>query len=502
MNSYGGAAPTLLTDLYELTMMQGYFFYKPRLEAVFDMFYRRPPFGGGYCVFAGLEPLLKTLAALRFSAADIKYLAGLGLFKPHFLDYLAAFRFRGDVYAAEEGDLVFPGEPLLRVHGRMMETQLVESVLLNTINFQTLVATKAARAVQASGGRAIIEFGLRRAHGPDGALSASRAAYIGGAAATSNALAGRLYGIPVRGTMAHSWVQAFGSEEESFREYARLYPGSAYLLVDTYDTLRSGLPAAVRTLRGLKKAGMTNFGVRLDSGDLEYLSRRARQALDRAGLGEAKIVVSNELDERVIEQLVARRAPVDYFGVGTSLVAAQGDPALTGVYKLAATRSGRGYAPSLKVSDDPCKVSNPHVKNVLRLYGPDGLMAGDLVCLQSELPALRKELARGGAPAFYRPDYPVRQPRLAAAAGRTLLRPVMRGGQQAYAFPGLAACRSRAARGLAELPAESRRLLNPHTYQVGLSRGLAALKLRLARRRRACPAGRGSGASAVEPREK
>jgi nicotinate phosphoribosyltransferase len=484
VSGYGGAAPALLTDLYELTMMQGYFFYRPRLEAVFDMFYRRQPFGGGYCVFAGLDTLLKTLAALRFSAADLKYLAGLGLFKPRFLDFLADFRFRGDVYAAEEGSVVFPGEPLLRVHGRVMETQLVESVLLNTINFQTLVATKAARAAQASGGRAIIEFGLRRAQGPDGALSASRAAYIGGASATSNVLAGRLYGIPVRGTMAHSWVQAFGSEEESFREYARLYPGSAYLLVDTYDTLRSGLPAAIRTLRALKKAGKTNFGVRLDSGDLENLSRRARQALDKAGLEEAKIVVSNELDERVIEHLAARGAPVDYFGVGTSLAAAQGDPALTGVYKLAATRAGRGYAPSLKVSEDPGKVSNPHVKNVLRLYGPDGLMAGDLVCLESELPALQKELARGRAPAFYRPDYPVRQPGPAVAVGRALLRPVMRGGEIVYSFPGMDACRGLAARELASLPAESRRLLNPHIYQVGLSRGLAALKLRLAQRRR------------------
>lgn len=483
MELYKRSGPALLTDLYELTMMQGYFFYGRRLRAVFDMFFRRQPFNGGYAVFAGLEPLVKTLAALRFDAGDITYLRGTGLFKPAFLDYLAGFRFRGDIYAAQEGTLVFPGEPLLRVHGNIMEAQLVESLLLNVVNFQSLIATKAARVAQAAAGREIIEFGLRRAQGVDGALSASRAAFIGGAAATSNVLAGRLFGIPVRGTMAHSWVMAFRSEGEAFRKYTGLYPGGAYLLVDTYDTLGTGLPAAAAALKKLKAAGGRNYGIRLDSGDLEVLSKCARRALDQAGLPEARIVASNELDEHIIEQLVARGSPIDSFGVGTSLVTAKDDPAFNGVYKLAAKRSGRAYEPSIKISDNPDKISNPHIKNVIRLYGEDGLMAGDLLCLESERAALEAGPARGRAPDLYHPQHFREEKKLGRITGRrALLKRVLAGGEPAAEFPALKDVRLKCLEELSRLPRESRRLLNPQTYRVGLSKALVTLKASLVRK--------------------
>ena len=272
----------LLTDLYELTMMQGYFLNDRNPDVVFDMFFRRPPFGGGFSVFAGLEDIVSRLSEIAFSQNDLAYLEGLGLFKQRFLDMLAAFRFRGDVFAVREGEIVFPHEPLVRVHGTLIETQLVESLLLTIINFQSLIATKAARIYLASRGGNVMEFGLRRAQGVDGALSASRAAYIGGASATSNAVAGRLFGIPVRGTRAHSWVMAFDSELESFEHYAELYPDQAVLLIDTYDTLGSGIDNAIRVGRKLKENGK-RIGVRLDSGDLEYLSKQCRKRLDAAG---------------------------------------------------------------------------------------------------------------------------------------------------------------------------------------------------------------------------
>ncbi|MCP4218549.1 MAG: nicotinate phosphoribosyltransferase, partial [bacterium] len=270
----------LFTDLYELTMLQGYHFYEPDKEVVFDMFFRRSPFGGGYAVFAGLAPLLDYITGLRFTDQDINYLKSLGQFKPEFLEYLADFRFTGDVYALEEGETVFPNEPLVRVHGNIREAQLLESALLNFINFQTLIATKAARNTAAAKGKAILEFGLRRAQGIDGAMSAARASYIGGTTATSNVLAGLTYGIPPKGTMAHSWVMSFDSEEESFEKYAQLYPDSTIILVDTYNTLETGMPAAVKVLKKLQAKGITNTGVRLDSGDLDYLSRKARAMLN------------------------------------------------------------------------------------------------------------------------------------------------------------------------------------------------------------------------------
>ena len=320
----GSTSLTLLTDFYELSMMQGYLLQKENPRVVFDMFFRRQPFGGGFSVFAGLEAVLRYISALTFSQEDLAYLESLGAFHRGFLDYLADFRFSGDIWAMDEGTLAFPGEPMIRVHAPLMEAQLIESALLAIINFQTLIATKSARVRLAANGGTVIEFGLRRAQGVDGALSASRAAFIGGASSTSNTLAGKHFGIPVKGTMAHSWVMAFASEREAFEKYAESYPDGALLLIDTYDTLGSGIENAIAVGRKLKAAGHGNFGVRLDSGDLEYLSKKVRQLLDEAGLTDALIVASNELDEHIIHQLITQGAPIDVWGVGTNLVTARG----------------------------------------------------------------------------------------------------------------------------------------------------------------------------------
>ncbi|MCL1818829.1 MAG: nicotinate phosphoribosyltransferase, partial [Spirochaetaceae bacterium] len=305
----------LFTDLYELTMAQGYHYYAMNSRVVFDMFFRRQPFGGGVSVFAGLDDVLGALENFRFSGEDLAYLESLKTFRPDFLAYLEDFRFSGDVYAMEEGSAVFPQEPLLRIHGNLIETQLIEGMILNIINFQSLIATKTARVWLASRGGAVMEFGLRRAQGPDGAVSASRAAYIGGASSTSNTLAGRLFGIPVSGTMAHSWIMAFDSEEEAFSRYAELYPDTTTLLIDTYNTMKSGVKNAITLGKKLKSLGKP-MAVRLDSGDMQYLSGEVRKALDAADLAEVKIAVSNELDEEIIEHLVAAKSPIDFWGVG------------------------------------------------------------------------------------------------------------------------------------------------------------------------------------------
>ena len=312
----------LLTDLYQLTMVQGYFLRRRDPLVAFELFFRRAPFGGSYALAAGAEEAVDTVAALRFTPDELAYLRSLELFRDEFLAFLAGWRFRGALHAVPEGTAVFPGEPLLRVTARLTEAQLIESMLLNMINFQTLIATKAARIVQAAGGGPVLEFGLRRAQGRDGALSAARAAYIGGVQGTSNVAAGQRYGIPVGGTMAHSWIQSFASEQEAFDRFAEFYPDRAILLVDTYDTLASGIPHAIPALTRLQAQGRGGFGVRLDSGDLGPLSRAVRARLDVAGLQQAQIVASNDLDEARISELRAGGAPIDVWGVGTRLVTA------------------------------------------------------------------------------------------------------------------------------------------------------------------------------------
>jgi len=361
--------PPLLTDLYELTMLAGYLEKGMSAQpAVFDLYFRKAPYEGGFAIFAGLEPALDYLAGLRFQPDELSYLQALGLFRMEFIDCLREFSFRGRVTAPPEGTPVFAGEPLLTVEGTLAEAQFVETALLTIINFQTLVATKAARINHAAAGAEVIEFGLRRAHGPDGGLSSARAACVGGVRSTSNVQAGMVYGLPVRGTHAHSWVQAFADELTAFRAYADAFPDSTVLLVDTYDTLRSGVPNAVVVARELRARGHELRGIRLDSGDLAYLSRETRRVLDDAGFPGVRIVASNELDEFVIDSIRAEGGRVDIYGVGTKLATCggKGGGALGGVYKLVAV-DGR---PKLKVTSDIAKATLPGKKRVLRAVGP------------------------------------------------------------------------------------------------------------------------------------
>jgi len=463
----------LLTDLYELTMMQGYYLYGRNPEVVFDMFYRRPPFGAGFSVFAGLEEIVRRLGELSFSQEDLEYLDGLGLFHRKFLDMLASFRFNGTVYAMKEGTVVFPQEPLLRVHGTLIEAQLVESMLLAIVNFQSLIATKAARIYLASGGGNVIEFGLRRAQGLDGALSATRAAFIGGAAATSNTLAGKLYDIPVRGTMAHSWVMAFENELDAFEKYAALYPDQAILLIDTYDTLGSGVENAIRIGRKLKKQGK-RLGVRLDSGDLEYLSKQCRRRLDDAGLQDARIIVSNELNEEIIQQLVTAGSPIDSWGVGTQLVTGGNESAFSGVYKLAAKREGDRMIPTIKLSNNPEKTTTPAVKQVHRYYDSAGSPLGDLMTLDDE------QLENSGPVVFHHPmDENRRYVLRSYERSYPLLELVMKSGKRVHEPAALTDLRARALDSIRCLDDTYKRLINPHVYKVSLSGALQGLKFSL-----------------------
>jgi nicotinate phosphoribosyltransferase len=467
---------TLLTDFYELSMMQGYFLHEENPQVVFDMFFRREPFGGGFSIFAGLQSALEHIRSLSFTQEDLAYLEGLGTFRREFLDWLARFRFSGDIYAMEEGTLAFPGEPLVRVHASLMEAQLVESALLAIINFQTLIATKTARICLAANGGTVVEFGLRRAQGVDGAVSASRAAFIGGASGTSNTLAGRLFGIPVRGTMAHSWIMAFDSEREAFEKYAQTYPDATVLLIDTYDTLGSGIENAIAVGMKLKADGHNGFGVRLDSGDLEYLSKKVRTRLDEAGLADALIMASNELDEHIIHQLITQGAPINAWGVGTHLVTAGGDPALTGVYKIAARRNGGEWVPTIKVSNNPEKVTNPGIKQVWRFSNDDGAFLADLICLEGET------IAPGRAYTFHHPMGDYRSFIMKDYAAATpLLGPRMKGGKIVGEAPDLSAIQARTRGELDRLDDTYKRLINPHIYKVSLSDGLNTLKIRLIR---------------------
>ncbi|MDP3038725.1 MAG: nicotinate phosphoribosyltransferase, partial [Deltaproteobacteria bacterium] len=377
---------TLLTDLYQLTMVGGYFLLgKTKEKATFDYFFRKIPEQGGFCVAAGLEQLIDYIQNIHFDPEDIDYLKSLEIFPPEVLDYFRKLRFTGDLYAVPEGTLVFPQEPIVRVTAPLPEAQFIETALLNILNFQTLIATKAARLCIAAGDDPVVEFGVRRAHGPDGGLSAARASFIGGARATSNLMAGRTFGIPVRGTLAHSWVESFSSELESFQAYGKIYPKNCLLLVDTYDTLHSGVPNALQVGKELRERKQGDLaGIRLDSGDLTFLSREARKMLDEAGFERARILGSSDLDEWLIESIKKQGAEIDIWGVGTRLVTSYSCPALGGVYKLSAIFEDGHMRPKLKVSDDPEKTTNPGVKKIVRFYDERNFMRGDVIVLQEE----------------------------------------------------------------------------------------------------------------------
>lgn len=461
----------LLTDLYQLTMLAGYFEKGMQDDpAVFDLFFRTPPFKGGYAIFAGLEPLLRYLSELRFTDEDLSYLESLDIFNPRFLDYLKGFRFRCRVVAVPEGTAVFQHEPLLTVEGPLAQAQLVETALLNIVNFQSLVATKAARICTVAAGGEVVEFGLRRAQGPDGGLSEVRGAFIGGARSTSNVWAGKLLGIPVRGTHAHSWIMAFSDELSAFRAYADVFPDSSVLLVDTYDTLMSGMPNAITVARELAEKGHRLRGVRLDSGDLGFLSHEARKMLDEAGFPDVKILASNELDEFVIRSIREQGGKVDIYGVGTRLATCQGEGggALGGVYKLVSHND----EPKLKVTSDIAKSTIPDRKRLLRAVNGDGTFVMDVMCREGE-PLHPGEVV-------YDPMNPTRNKPLPEGVRLEDLRSVvMEDGETVVPPPSLDEIADRCQDQLGRLPEGVLRLENPHIYKVSISQGLHELRTRL-----------------------
>ncbi len=472
-------SPGLFTDLYELTMAQGYVTAGlTTTEACFHLAFRSNPFEGGYSLVCGLEQALEYLQALSFSDSDLAWLATLKgndqrpLFTDKFLQFLSSFRFDGDVHAVPEGTVVFPNEPLLRVSGPILTCQIVETALLNIINFQTLVATKAARICAAAGNDPVAEFGLRRAQGPDGGLSATRASYVGGCVSSSNVLAGAAFNIPVSGTHAHSWVMLFDSESEAFQTYADALPNNVTFLVDTYNTIAGVRRAAEQGLR-LRERGFEMVGIRIDSGDLAWLSRQARGILDEAGLQSAHIVASNELDEYLITSLKEQGAAIDVWGIGTRLVVADGQPALGGVYKLSAIRHPGGeWKPRIKVSEQSAKTTVPGVQGLRRYYDDSGRPAGDMIHDTSLPPA--------SDPVIIDPLDPTRRKRFHhTQRSEELLVPVIEGGKPSYQSPPLSDIRARARDQVASLDPSVRRLLNPHRYPVGLEQQLHELRARL-----------------------
>ena len=470
---------TLLTDLYELTMMQGYFKNNCNETVVFDMFYRSNPCGNGYAICAGLDQLIDYIKRLEFSDEDIAYLDSLHLFEDDFLEYLRDFHFSGDIYAIPEGTVIFPREPLVKVVAPIMEAQLVETALLTIINHQSLIATKTARVVYAADGGGVMEFGLRRAQGPDAGVYGARAAMIAGCIGTSNVLAGQLFDVPVKGTHAHSWIMSFPDEYTAFKKYSELYPDACCLLVDTYDTLKSGVPNAIRVFTEMREAGieLKNYGIRLDSGDLAYLTKRARQMLDEAGFSDAFISASSDLDEYLITSLKSQGCCIDSWGVGTNMITSKDCPAFGGVYKLAAVQDGDGnYIPKIKLSENIEKITNPGNKTVFRIYEKaDHKIKADLICLADEVFDESRDLT------IFDPLETWKRTKLKAGTYelRELLVPVFRKGECVYTSPSVMELRDICSKELDTLWEEHRRLINPSQMYVDLSDKLYDIKKNL-----------------------
>lgn len=464
----------MLCDFYEFTMSNGYFkngFYKR--NTYFDVFFRSVPDNGGFAIAAGLEQLIEYIEELHFTPEDIKYLHDKGLFDDEFLAYLADFRFTGDIYAVPEGTPVFPNEPILTVKAPAIEAQLIETFTLLTLNHQSLIATKANRIVRAANGRAVLEFGSRRAQGAEGAVDGARAAFIGGCAGTACVLTDRKYGVPASGTMAHAWVQMFDTEYDAFKTYCELYPHNAVLLVDTYSTLKSGVPNAIRAFKEvLVPKGITEFGIRLDSGDIAYLSKKARKMLDDAGLTTCKIVASNALDEHLIRDLFMQGAQVDTFGVGERLITAKSESVFGGVYKLAAIEDENGtIIPKIKVSENISKITNPHFKKVYRLFDNEsGKAIADQLCVYDETIDDSKELIIFDQNATWKTK------KLTNFTARELLVPVFLNGKKVYESPDIHAIQKYCAEQLELLWDEVKRFENPHNYYVDLSEKLWNIK--------------------------
>ena len=471
---------TLLTDLYELTMMQGYYEGKTDETVVFDAFYRTNPCNGGYAICCGLDQVIDYIENLHFSDGDIDYLRSLGLFTESFLGYLKDFHFTGDIYAIPEGTVVFPYEPLVKVIAPITQAQLLEPALLNIINHQSLIATKASRVCYAAKGDGIMEFGLRRAQGPDAGIYGARASVIGGCVGTSNVLTGQMFDVPVKGTHAHSWIMSFPDELTAFRTYAKYYPSACILLVDTYNTLKSGVPNAIKVFTEMREAGipLTFYGIRLDSGDLAYLSKEARKMLDAAGFPDAVISASCDLDEYLIDSLKDQGAAITSWGVGTNLITSKDCPSFGGVYKLAAIydKETKTYIPKIKRSENPEKITNPGNKIIYRIYEKEtGKIIGDLLALDGEKFVEDHNLM------IFDPVHTWKKTYLKAGTFtlRQLLVPVFTGGQCVYTSPSVMKIREICQKELDTLWPETRRFENPHEVYVDLSRKLYNMKYEL-----------------------
>ena len=467
---------TMMTDLYQLTMMYGY--HKNNIHrkpAVFDMFFRKLSEYSAYAVAAGLEQVIDYIENLHFEEEDLQYLDSLNLFDRDFLDQLRKLHFTGDIYSVPEGTVVFPNEPIVRVKAPLFEAQLIETALLNIINHQTLIATKASRVVYAAQGGSVMEFGLRRAQGPDAGIYGARAAIIGGCSATSNVLTGQLFGIPVKGTHSHSWVMSFPDELTAFRAYADAFPDACLLLVDTYDTLKSGIPNAITVFQELREKGHEPVGIRLDSGDLAYLTKKARAMLDEAGFPDAEITVSNDLDEYLIWDLRSQGARIDSYGVGTSLITSRDCPALGGVYKMSAEEVDGRMLPKIKISENPEKITNPGYKKVARIYNGRKKSIADLIMLEEE------EIDTGKPLTIFDPVDTWKKMTLRNYSVRELLVPVFKNGRCVYKCPDLPDIQTYAKTELDTLWEEYKRLTNPHVFKVDLSQKLYDLKQKLLR---------------------
>ena len=468
---------TLLTDFYELTMMQGYLKSgKHKEKVIFDMFYRKNPCGNGFAICCGLEQVVEYIRNLNFSEEDIDYLRSLGTFDEDFIEYLRGFHFTGDIYAIPEGTVVFPKEPLIKVIAPVIEAQLVETAILNLVNHQSLIATKAYRVVHAAQGDGVMEFGLRRAQGPDAGIYGARAAVIAGCIGTSNVYAGQKFRVPVLGTHAHSWIMSFPTELEAFKAYARLYPNNCILLVDTYDTLKSGVKNAILCYDAMKEEGITlkRFGIRLDSGDLAYLSKKARKMLDEAGYPDAIISASNDLDENLIESLKAQGACITSWGVGTNLITSESQPSFGGVYKLAATYSDEGqWIPKIKLSENSEKITNPGNKQIYRIIEKDsGKVFADYIALEEERFSEAEDLV------LFDPIDTWKKSTLKGGSYemRPLLVPIFLGGKLVYNCPSVEEIKAYCKKEQESLWEECRRLTNPHAVHVDLSDKLYEMK--------------------------
>lgn len=467
----------LLCDFYELTMGNGYF--KSGMKdkiSYFDLFFRRVPDDGGFAIAAGLEQVINYIEALHFTDDDIEFLRGKRLFDEGFLDYLRNFSFSGDIYAVPEGTPIFPSEPIMIIRAPSIEAQLIETFLLLSINHQSLIATKANRIVRAAEGRAISEFGSRRAHGISGAIEGARAAYIAGCSGTACTITDKLYGAPATGTMAHSWIQMFDSEYEAFKRYCELYPNSVTLLVDTYNVLKSGVPNAIKAFdEVLKPLGIKNCAIRIDSGDMTYLSKKARAMLDQAGWTECKIVASNSLDEYIIRDIIRQGAEIDAFGVGERLITSRSEPVFGGVYKLCAVENDNGeIIPKIKVSENVAKITNPHFKKVYRLYDrKSGKAEADYICLHDEVVDESRPLE------IFDPIATWKTKLMTDFVARELLVPIFKNGKRVYSVPPLEKSKEYCLAEVDSLWDEVKRFDNPHNYYVDLSQRLWDIKREL-----------------------